>query len=249
MNPRQRRGVLLMIIAGIGAIAVLFTIVSYTNTLQAEMGTYHVALRLTEDVPPYQPIEEDQVEEFAVPARFFNEDVFLTGADFDEALNRLGRQPVSATFLDSGTLLQKSMVVDAPDLNEGEREIAIMINAETGVAGKVDDQSHVDIYAAYQPNDQQGACAVRVLTDVQVLEVGEIGSEIDAQTGGTNSVVPVTFRLDPQEALRLTYAEGFADKLRLALVSPEGSGDPGGLEFCSTDQAELLEQQESGGSR
>ncbi|RCV57954.1 Flp pilus assembly protein CpaB [Marinitenerispora sediminis] len=249
MNPRQRRGVLLMIVAGIGAIAVLFTIVSYANTLQNEMGTYRVALRLTEDVPPYQPISEDQVEEFAVPARFFDDNVFLTGADLDEALGRLGRQPVSATFLDSGTLLQKSMVVDAPELDEGEREIAIMINAETGVAGKVDRQSRVDIYAAYQPNDQQSACAVRVLTDVEVLEVGEIGSEIDAQTGGTNSVVPVTFRLDPEETLRLTYAEGFADKLRLALVSPEGSGDPGDLQFCSADQAELLERGGSEGAR
>ncbi|GAB3210181.1 pilus assembly protein CpaB [Marinactinospora thermotolerans DSM 45154] len=244
MNPRQRRGVMLMIVAGIGAIAVFFTVVSYVNTLQNEMGSYRTALRLTQDVPPYQPITEDMIEEYEVPAKFFDADVFLS--DLSQAVEQPGRQVVSATFLNAGSLLQKSMVIAAPELENGEREIAIMIDAETGVAGKVDRQSRVDVYAAYQPNDQQAACAVRVLTNVEVLEVGELGSEIDENTGATNAVVPVTFRLTAEQTLQLTYAEGFASKLRLALVSPEGAGDPGGLEFCSSDQADLLSGQNGG---
>ena len=62
MNPRQRRGVLLMIVAAFGAIAVFLTIVSYVNTLNRELGTYRTVLRLTQDVDPYQPITEDMVE-------------------------------------------------------------------------------------------------------------------------------------------------------------------------------------------
>ncbi|WP_046471421.1 Flp pilus assembly protein CpaB [Allosalinactinospora lopnorensis] len=237
MNPRQRRGVLLMIVAGIGAIAVFFTVVSYVNSLNREMGTYRTALKLTEDVNPYQPITEDMVEEFEVPAKFFDENTFLS--DLNEVLDQPGRQAVSSTYLAEGSLLQQSMVIPAPELEAGEREIAIMVDAETGVAGKVGRQSRVDIYATFQASNEEAEnCAVRVLTDVEVLEVGQIGSETD-DTGATASVVPVTFRLAPQDTLQLTYAEAFSGSLRLGLVSPEGSGDPGGLQFCSEDQTAL----------
>lgn len=245
MNPRQRRGVLLMIIAAFGAILVFFTVVSYVNTLNSELGTYRTALRLTQDVDPYQPITEDMVEPYEVPAKFFEEETFLSDlGDADETLSQPGSEAVSSTFLPSGTLLQKSMVIPAPALENGEREIAIMINAETGVAGKVSRQSRVDIYASFQPNDQSAACAIRVLTDVEVLDVGDIGSQIDEQTGGTNTVVPVTFRLTPQQALQLTYAESFAAKLRLALISARGSGAPGDLDFCADDQIAAIEEQQ-----
>ena len=207
MNPRQRRGVLLMIVAAFGAIAVFLTIVSYVNTLNRELGTYRTVLRLTQDVDPYQPITEDMVEPYEVPAKFFDEDLFLSDlASADEALSQPGSEPVSATFLHAGTLLQK-------------------------------------IYASFQANEQSPACAIRVLTNVEVLDVGDIGSQIDAQTGGTNTVVPVTFRLTPQQALQLTYAESFASKVRLALVSARGAGTPGDMEFCSDDQLAALEQQ------
>ncbi|TDQ49257.1 Flp pilus assembly protein CpaB [Actinorugispora endophytica] len=254
MNPRQRRGVLLMIIAAFGAIAVFLTVVSYVNTLNSELGTYRTVLRLTQDVDPYQPITEDMIEPYEVPARYFDEEVFLTDlADADEALSTPGSEAVSSTFLREGTLLQTSMVIPAPALESGEREIAIMINAETGVAGKVARQSRVDIYASFQPNDQTGACAIRVLTDVEVLDVGDIGAQIDEQTGGTNSVVPVTFRLTPQQALELTYAEAFASQLRLALISAQGSGTPGDVDFCSEDQIAAIggpggDAQENGGA-
>ncbi|MEY9210689.1 Flp pilus assembly protein CpaB [Thermobifida halotolerans] len=244
MNPRQRRGVLLMIVAALGAVLVFFTVVSYVNTLSSELGTYRTVLRLTQDVDPYQPITEDMVEPYEVPAKFFDEEVFLTNlAEADESLTQPGSEAVSSTFLQEGTLLQKSMVIPAPALESGEREIAIMINAETGVAGKVSRQSRVDVYATFQPNDQSNACAVRILTDVEVLDVGDIGSQIDAQTGGTNAVVPVTFRLTPEQALQLTYAEAFASKLRLALVSAQGSGAPGDLDFCAEDQLAAIGQQ------
>jgi len=233
-----------MIVAAFGAIAVFLTIVSYVNTLNRELGTYRTVLRLTQDVDPYQPITEDMVEPYEVPAKFFDEDLFLSDlASADEALSQPGSEPVSATFLHAGTLLQKSMVIPAPALENGEREIAIMINAETGVAGKVSRQSRVDVYASFQANEQSPACAIRVLTNVEVLDVGDIGSQIDAQTGGTNTVVPVTFRLTPQQALQLTYAESFASKVRLALVSARGAGTPGDMEFCSDDQLAALEQQ------
>ncbi|MBV2363230.1 Flp pilus assembly protein CpaB [Streptomonospora nanhaiensis] len=251
MNPRQRRGVLLMIIATIGGVAVFLTVVSYVGTLNNELGSYRTALRLTQDVQPYEQITPDMLEEYEVPARFFDADTFI--GDFSEISEEVGRLPVASSALQEGELLQRSMVIPAPDLEEGEREIAIMVDAETGVAGKVVRQSRVDVYAAFNPGEGQAqACAYRVLTNIEILDIGDIGSSIDETTGDTNSVVPVTFRLTPEQALNLTYAEAFATSLRLAAVSPQGSGDPGNLEFCTEDQLELIEEQaddaEAGGS-
>ncbi|MBB4930149.1 pilus assembly protein CpaB [Lipingzhangella halophila] len=240
MNPRQRRGVLLMIVAGIGAIAVFFTIVSYVGSLNRELGEYRTALRLTEDVTPYQPVTEDMVEEYQVPAKFFDEETFVSS--LDEVLDQPDRQAVSSTYLAKGSVLQASMVIPAPELEAGEREIAIMVDAETGVAGKVSRQSRVDIYGTFAAGTEDAeSCATRILTDVEVLEVGQVGSETD-ESGTQSAVVPVTFRLNPQDTLQLTYAEAFSSSLRLGLVSPQGSGDPGGLQFCSSDQTELEAQ-------
>ncbi|GAB3475941.1 Flp pilus assembly protein CpaB [Nocardiopsis coralliicola] len=246
MNPRQRRGLLLMIVAGIGAIAVFLTVVSYVNGINRELGTYRTALRLTEEVAPYQPITEDMVEPHEVPARFFEEDIFIS--DLEQVLDQPGRQPVSSTYISEGSLLQTSMVIPAPELEAGEREIAIMVNAETGVAGKVSRQSRVDIYATYPADGDGGdSCATRVLTDVEVLEVGQVGQSTDEQ-GQTAATVPVTFRLNPQDTLHLTHAEAFSSSLRLGLISPEGSGEPGDMQFCSNDQRQLEEESQGDGN-
>ena len=78
---------------------------------------------------------------------------------------------------------------------------------------------------------------------MEVLDVGDIGSQIDAQTGGNQHGRPCHVPVDPQQALQLTYAESFASKVRLALVSARGAGTPGDMEFCSDDQLAALEQQ------
>ncbi len=231
-----------MLIAAIGAIAVGFAVISHSAGLQAEMGTYRTALKLTANVDPYQEITQEMLTPVEIPQKFFNENVFLE--NLEEVAEETGRTPVSATYLQKGALLQKSMVVAAPDLEQGERELAIMIDAETGVAGKVTRQSRVDVYAAFQPGDRQDACEIRVLSNIEVLDVGELGSEVDEETGGTNSVVPVTFRLTPEEALKLGHAEAFSSGVRLGLVSPEGGGDPGRQDYCSADQIAELEDQE-----
>ncbi|MUL42523.1 Flp pilus assembly protein CpaB [Streptomonospora sp. PA3] len=242
MNPRQRRGILLMIVAALGGIAVFATVVSYVNTLNSELGSYRTALRLTQDVQPYQEITPDMLEEYEVPARFFDPETFIGG--FDEITEEAGRLPVASSALREGELLQRSMVIAAPDLAEGEREIAIMVDAETGVAGKVGRQSRVDVYATFNAGEgQPQPCAYRVLTNIEILDIGDVGSTIDETTGDTDSVVPVTFRLTPDQALNLTYAEAFASSLRLAAVSPKGAGDPGGAEFCAADQLDQIQAQ------
>ena len=48
------------------------------------------------------------------------------------------------------------MIGSPPELATGEREIAILVDAETGVAGKISPGSIVDIVATFGGNDQEG---------------------------------------------------------------------------------------------
>jgi pilus assembly protein CpaB len=64
-----------------------------------------------------------------------------------------------------------------------------------------------------------------VVSNAQVLAIGALRrvDEPAEQSGGgfkQNDVVPVTFALSREESLKVTYAESFATKVRLALIAP-----------------------------
>lgn len=238
MNPRQRRGVLLMLLAGIGAVLVTLLVITYSSNMRAELGEMRSVLRLTTDVAQFERVTPDMVVEEEIPAAGLGEaQDFLSHASELEDGEQL---PVAAVALNEGALLQGSMLTFSPDLREGEREIAIMVNAETGVAGKIDRGSVVDVYGVQQASEGGPPCAMRILTEQTVLEIGELTSDTDAETGVSEGVVPVTFRLTPQDTLRLTYAEAYMGTLRLGLVSPVGSGDPGADRYCEdTDEEDF----------
>jgi len=134
---------------------------------------------------------------------------------------------VAATDLAQGSYLQKGMLIDVPTLLPGQREIAILIDAETGVAGKVHAGMLVDIYATYQEQQlrNQRDCAVRVISQARVIQVGQTqdaqrSNQAPTRQAGNDATksVPITFALSSQDSLKLTYAESFATKVRLALI-------------------------------
>ncbi|MEU3018849.1 MULTISPECIES: Flp pilus assembly protein CpaB [unclassified Nocardiopsis] len=232
MNPRQRRGVLLMVVAAIGAVAVFASVFTYVNGQQDQGGRLATVLELVEDVDANQPLGRDSYTAVEVPASYFDPEVFIS--DLEEIEVPEGQELVAASHLAKGSILQLGMVKPQPTLAAGEREIAIMVNAENGLAGKVGRGSVVDIYGTFQPRDHGEACATRIVTAVEVLDIGELRSQ-ESESGGVAGVVPVTFRLSPETALQLAYAEEFATKLRMALVSAAGGGDPGDTQVCSGD--------------
>ena len=59
MNPRQRRGVLLLILAALGAIGVFAAVSSYVADVREQVTPTTTALRLTRDVPAQGNITRD----------------------------------------------------------------------------------------------------------------------------------------------------------------------------------------------
>lgn len=225
MNPRQRRGVLFLVIAAIGAIAVFFAVVSYVNSVEDQVGNRETAWVLRTNVAAYQPLTPDDLQKVEIPKRWLP----------DGSIGDLSELPgrVTAATMAKGTLLQNSNLVPAPTLRAGEREIAIMVDADTGVAGKIEPGDHVDVWATYSPDvTGSGPRTKLIAQDLLVITVGgQVNTKKQSLTGATTDTqsVPVTFATTQDQIKALTYAESFAQETRLALRPPGDSSEvPGG---------------------
>lgn len=216
MNPRQRRGALLLIVAAVGALALVIGLSAYIADVQSQLGPMARQLRLVNAVTYLEPITPDDVEVVEVPARFNSEGALTDGDDL------AGR--VASADLPAGTMLQRASVVDPPQISAGEREVAILVAPETGVGGKIQAGDLVDVYATFEAGTvgegerarTRAARAEVVLQAVRIVDVAPaVAAGDDAFSEGV--AVPVTFALDATESLRLAYAESFATELRLGL--------------------------------
>jgi pilus assembly protein CpaB len=218
MNPRQRRGVLLLAFATMGALAVFFTVLAYVGNVSAQVGDLRPVLRLSESVTAYDPITPDMLTVEQMPRRW------APPAALGDPSEAVGL--VAAADIPAGSLVQQGMLVTRPGVQRGYREVAILVDAETGVAGKVTSGDRVDIIMTTEDEKQQRRAAAYLVTNALVIDVG-VPAELakDDRVGEFAKVtqaVPVTFALPLGDALRLSYAESFAVKLRLAL---RGGGD------------------------
>lgn len=225
-----------MIVASLGAIVVFVTVLSYVSSVRAEVGDLVTVLKLKQDIAANGAITKAQVEEAEVPKRWLSGPFVSKSRDLD------GK--VAVNDLEKGSYLQKSMVIDAPSLRPGQREIAIMIDAETGVAGKVTSGSVVDVYATYTESTgtRSKSCATLLLSHARVIEVGRLrtekgkGSDGEESQADLSQVVPITFALNQRDTKRLAWAEGYATKVRLALIGPGTTEEePDTEEVCSID--------------
>jgi pilus assembly protein CpaB len=216
MNPRQRRGVLLMGLAGLAALGVFLSVSTYISEVASQVGPMARVVRLTQETVPYEPVTVDMLETVAMPERWIPVNALqsMDGAD----------GMVSMTPLPAGTVLQEGMLVPPPQLESGQRELAILVDAETGVAGKIRPGSVVDIYATFEGDQINAAQANIVVERALILNVGTPTTTTQQTSTGAfaeGEVVPVTFALSVDDSLRLAYIESFARNVRLALRAPD----------------------------
>ncbi|MCL2091125.1 MAG: Flp pilus assembly protein CpaB [Micrococcales bacterium] len=233
MNPRQKRGVVMLVLTAMGAIAVFVSVLMYVADVNAEVGNRVMVLQLTKDLEAYEPITTSSYEFVERPERW------VTSTTLREEKDVVGL--VAATALRKGSVLQQGMVITRPGVQPGYREIAIVVDAETGVAGKVQRGDHVDILATTAGTKgtsgtvEIAACSEVWVSNALVLDVGVVTQKQEADSAGfgVSSGVPMTFALRTEDVLRLAYIESFSVKLRLAL---RGAGDTTGLSvgdrFC-----------------
>jgi len=207
----------MLLLAVVGAAVVFFSIAGYVSDVRSQVEPYVTVLRVSEEVTAYRPLTETQLEEYRMPRRW------VTDSAVRERSDTVGQVP--ATDLEAGSMLQSDMLVPEPDLEPGQREIAILIDAETGVAGKVGSGNIVDIVATFEGDEGIAPKSQYLVLGARVIDVGvQRTQEARGPVPQEEQVVPVTFALSKEEALVLAYAESFAAEVRLALVRADETG-------------------------
>ncbi|WP_327353760.1 Flp pilus assembly protein CpaB [Streptomyces sp. NBC_01304] len=218
MNSRQRRGVILLLLSVLCAFGAFAGVLSVIRDVNSKVGPEVSAYRLKGDIAPYKELDASQFEKIKMPERWLS----------DNAVTDLGaiRGKIAVTQLRKGSLLQSDMIVNRPELGDGEQEIAIMIDAATGVAGKITPGSTVNIFATFKAEKEGQKNQSKVIVqNAKVLDVGKLTPlepAADDRTGRRREAVPITFALNTLDAQRVAYAESFAAHVRLALIAQGG---------------------------
>ena len=230
MNPRQRRGVLLLLLAVVGAVMVFVSVSQYVADVRSEVGDKIPVLRLVQPLEANDPLAAAEVEQVLVPSRWASEKVLPPNFDPTGL--------VAAARIPEGVYLQEGMFEPRSAIEPGEREIAILVDAETGVGGKIVSGDLVDIWATFQAEQTVGqataeaeaeaepseACSAVVVPKARIIDVGLPTTAPASSTSGQfveQEVVPVTFSIRPWYVNRLLLAESFATTVRLDLIAPE----------------------------
>jgi pilus assembly protein CpaB len=207
--------VLLLALAAAGLIGVFALVANYVSDVDTQVGPKVAVLVLRTDAKKNEAITDEMVTEKQIPRRWAPK----SALDRSQLVGF-----VAGSDLARNSILQEGMLVAPPQLSENEREVAILVDASTGVAGKIEEGSHVDVIAAY-PGEQNGDKpnrSVVVVAGARVLNVGQPRLKSgggDVQQDPTQ-VVPVTFALTKEQELRVSYAQSFAQDVRLALIPP-----------------------------
>ena len=217
MNPRQRRGLLLIAISALGLLGVFVLVAGYVADVREEVDPKVQLLALAKPVKANQAVTDDMITTVEMPKRWAPATALADPAD------AIGL--VAGSDLTARSLLQEGMLVAPPDLAPGEREVAILVDAETGVAGKIGPGKRVDIVATFPETERRAAQARVVVPAARIVEVGQVrlkGGESlqEQQNEDPGQVVPVTFALSPEQVLLVNFAEQNATGVRLSLLRP-----------------------------
>ncbi|MFD7442520.1 Flp pilus assembly protein CpaB [Streptomyces sp. NPDC059909] len=216
MNSRQRRGVILLLLSVLCAFGAFVGVLSVISDVNSKVGPEVSAYQIKSDVPPYTALNAGQFEKVSMPKRWLSDNAVT---DISEISGK-----IAVTRLNKGSLLQSDMIVKRPALQPGEQEIAIMIDAATGVAGKITPDSRVNIYATFAgENEGDPAKSKVIVSNAKVLDVGKLTAlepGRDDRANQATEAVPITFALNTLDAQRVAYAESFAEHVRLALIGP-----------------------------
>ena len=227
MSPRKRRGVLLLGLAFIGAIAVFAAVSSYVSDVRKDVTPKTTVYVLDRAVEAQTPIVPSMLRAKSIPVRFVSSQAIR-----DPALiaSRVAGQPIPA-----GAELSEGMLVDPPTVERGQRELAVNISADTGVAGKIVPGDLVDIQAAYAGDQRSLPRARTIITRARIVSIGTpqtptaqrnfagddaSNASLGSGGGAGGAVVPVTFALSPRNVLIAEHAQNFAQEIRLALLPP-----------------------------
>jgi pilus assembly protein CpaB len=217
MNPRQRQGLMLVVIAAAGLLGVFLLIADYVSSVSKQVGAKISVVTLVSPLGPYQAVQPNMLGEISVPQKWAPRDAVT---DPDQLIGLVSQVPLSA-----GTELQQGMLTPAPALAQGQRAMSLMIDAGSGVGLQIQPGDLVDVLAAYQGSSQGAGTLARNRAEVVVPSVRVLTIETPTGSEGGSGSVPVILSVTPVQAQEVLYAQTFSSKLILTKVSPGSAPD------------------------
>jgi len=232
--------VLFVLFAVVGAVAVFFSVLGYVNQVESQVGDRVTGYVLREPVPAFTPLSPGDLEEVEIPQRWLPDTALRD-------LNQLVGQ-VTTADVPAGTLLQGSTLMPEPTLRPEEREVAILVDAETGVAGKLQSGDYVDVWATFDDEDTGMGNRTKLIAQrVLVIGVGTVVDTAEESQSGIlqpGQAIPVTFATSDGQIKALTFAESFAAEVRLALRPPGDTSTVPGNERTYAETFGINEDEE-----
>lgn len=231
MTPRRRRGLLFMLLSVLVAFGVFAVVSSYVQEVNSRVGPLVTVYQAQESLDAYTALSSDNVEAVEIPERYVSESALRSASEVD---GRVIAVPVGA-----GSPLTRDLLVPPSELDPTEREVAVNVNAVTGLAGRVRPGDRVDVYTVYRDVEGLPDQARVLLRGVRVVSVsGQVQVTGPEQT--LRDVIPVTLALVPEQALAITYANSFATEVRLV-------GLPPGLAEDRSEETDQFDVEDLGG--
>lgn len=198
-----------MAVALLIALGTFFAVTRFVANVNTQVGERVTVYQAKAPIEPYTPLSADNLAPVEVPRRWTSESSIVSLSELTG--RRVGFR------LNAGTTVSSDMLIPSSSLSSTEREIAINVNAVTGVAGRVRPGDRVDVLAVF--GDVPGLPKqVRVLErNVRIVSLAgqQTVTQQDAKGTSQQEVIPVTVAVEPNAALSITYAAAFAQEVRL----------------------------------
>jgi pilus assembly protein CpaB len=226
--------VLFILLAGAGAMVVFLMVARYVGGVNSQIAPMVTVYQAAQNIPAYRELTADNVVAVEVPQRYVPPQALREGT-------QLSGQRVGFTIA-KGTFIGADMLLPPSELNANEREIAIQVDAVTGIAGRIASGDFVDIYAVFATQDGTGGNSQVLVQNVRVVSVGGRQTRNKETAEGAlreAEVLPVTVALEPEDALKVTYADSFATAVRLVGLPPGIQTESRTGELDSVDSSSL----------
>lgn len=189
----------------------------YLQELERRVGDTIEVVAASQDIPARTLITPEMLAIKTIPQRYFLESYILNPSDIIGWVTLVNAR--------EGNYMLREMVDQNAGLGPSERAVSIAVNQVTSVGGNVRPGNRVDVIVSYEDEEGYGVTEM-LLQDVEVLAVssllppveeGGLGPSRFLPTGELMSDATVTFALDPQQAMQLTYMSNFAKEVRLMI--------------------------------
>lgn len=246
VNPRKARrtGWILSLAAFIMALAAGTMATRYLNQMEAEIGTTQQIVVAARVIPAGSLVTPDMLGMKELPVKYLAPTYLLSVRDIADG------QTTTKIDISPGEFIQQNMVTKNSGLDQGMVPITIGVNQKTSAGNSVRQGNFVDILVSYKDDDGKPTTKY-LLQRVKVLAVdnllpaqGGSGSEtyLPAGSSGQVRIRPtrfVTLEATKEQAAQITYAENFANELRLVIRRFDDTETPNvdPVHFIGTDDA------------